>query len=427
MKLKSVEFDETFAKELQPVFKKTTLDNGVRVVTEHHPMTRASAVAFFVSKGSRDEPHGFSGAAHFVEHMVFKGTKSRSAFDIAKSLEAVGGELNAYTTKEYTCFHAVTLREHLPLALDVLTDLLQTARFSQPDFILEREVIRQEMDLSTDSFEEHIFDLYFERAFQGHSLGRPILGTKESLSEMTLKDLTHFYQSLYGGENLIVAVAGHVDHEFVVDWVQNNTQKLKKKLKPMARRRPKIAQFTESIERPSEQVHQLVGFSSVSFKSPLRFESYIVNALVGGGMTSLLYQKIREQLGLVYSVYSYLHSFTDSGLFLVYAGSAPKSAERVLRETEKVIKKLCRDGVKSKELSFYQRQVKGSLLLAADDIENRVNSIGVNEMVFGRYRPVEQVIAEVEAVSIASLNQYISEHLNWETASFMSLGRGQTN
>lgn len=408
--------------EIPPVFNKTTLKNGVRVLTEHHPNTRATTVGLFIPLGSRDEPHDLMGAAHFVEHMVFKGTKNRTAFDIVASLEAVGGELNAYTSREATCFHATTLREHLPLSLGVLTDLVSHATFEKEEFEKERQVILSEIDMSADDLEEYVFDLYFERVFNKHTLSKPILGTPESLKAISRKKLFDFYKLHYGGPEMIVSIAGAVDHEEAVKLVEKALGRKSKKSSNVKRKKPKPVSFQEFRYRNCEQVHVLMGQPSCGYSDKHRFESYIANAVLGGGMTSRLYQKIREKKALAYSVYSYLHAFTDSGLNMVYAGTTQKNLKKTMGAIEKEVMSLLDKGVSKKELEFFRKQVEGTILLGADDIENRMNSLGVNEMIFGEYRSVERVLDEISAVTVGSIKDYFQKYMDSEKFGIYILG-----
>lgn len=408
--------------EYEPVFNKTVLKNGVRVVTEHHPYSRSVSAGIYVDLGTRDEPEDLIGAAHFVEHMVFKGTKSRNAYQIVSELEAVGGELNAYTTREYTCFHASTLKEHLPISIDVLIDLMTHASFDKNEFKKEREVIRQEINMSADQLDEYIFDLYFEDSYRGHNLGRPILGTEQTLSQITNTKLKEFYQQRYHGEHMVVAVAGAVDHQLVVDLVERALMRTRSKKVEAHRKKPKVKEFRKVVVRPSEQQHILIGFPAAHFKAKNRFDSYVINSILGGGMTSRLYQKIREELGLAYSVYSYLHSFTDSGLLMVYAGTSEKYIKKVCDFILKEVRTLKDKKVAQKELDFFKTQVKGSLLLGADDVENRMNSLGVNELIFKKYRPVDDVINDVNDVSRESILTYTQKYLNFDQMGMIVLG-----
>lgn len=410
--------------DFQPEFRKTLLSNGARVVTEHHPFSRSTAASIYVDLGTRDEAPRINGAAHFIEHLVFKGTLKRSAFAIAKSLEAVGGDLNAYTSRELTCFHTLSLREHLPLGLDVLGDLVTGAVFDQRDFLKEKEVIFQEISMSAEEIEEYIFDQFLERVYADQSLGMPILGSRESLGRISRRALNDFYRTNYLGSNLIVSVAGDVDHDRVLEIVDQSIGKRKSRsmIKRPRRSRPSQRTFMEVIARPSEQIHMLLGFPSGSFKDPLRFESYIVNAVLGGGMTSRLYQRVRESRGLVYSIYSHLQAFSDSGLLMIYAGASEKNAPKVLKIIARELVRLNREGLTQRELNFFKTQVKGTILLGSDDVESRMNSIAVNEMIFGRYRPIESVIEEIDRVTLKSIGEYIDRFLPLKKLSVMLMG-----
>lgn len=406
----------------EPTFHKSVLPNGVRIVTEHHPFMRSVASGIFVDLGTRDEPENLNGAAHFIEHLVFKRTKTRSAYAIAKALEAVGGDLNAYTSREQTCFHAMTLKQHLPLAIDVLVDLVSEATFDSDDFEKERQVIIQEIDMSADSFEEYVFDMYFELAYKSHDLGTPILGTRKSLNLMKRKVLFDYYKRFYRGYNLVVSVAGDVDHQKLVETVEGALGKSKALHRRPPRKKPKVKAFRKFLKRPSEQVHILLGHPSTAFTEKHRFEAYIVNAVLGGGMTSRLYQSVREKYGLVYSIYSFLHAFTDSGLLQIYAGASAKNAPKVLELIDKEYKKIHKNGIRRVEVEFFKTQVKGQILLGSDDMENRMNSLGINEMVFGDYKPVDQVIQEIDDVSVDSIQEYIEKYMKHEGRGALILG-----
>lgn len=391
-------------------------------MTESHPFTRAVSVGVFVEVGTRDEAVRKAGLTHFLEHLVFKGTRKRNAYELAKALDAVGGDLNAYTTREYTCFHATSLKEHLPLGLDVVMDLVTGASLGLNDFKKEREVIVQEIQMCKDNLEEYILDVYLEKVFEGQDLATPILGTEESLKTLKRTDVVKHYESHFRGPRIIVSVAGPVEHDHVLEMVEKALGRVNRRVTPHKRKAPRLRHVQEYIERPSEQVHLLVGLPSCSYKSKHRFESYVVNDLLGGGVTSRLYQKIREDKGLVYSVYSYLQSFIDTGLFLTYAGTADKNAGQVLRIIKSEFEKFAESGVKASDLSVFKTQVKGQILLGAEDMENRMNSLGINEMVFGEYRPIDEVIAEIDKVSVRSISDYVRKYFNLEQVSLMVMG-----
>lgn len=398
--------------EYEPLYNKTTLDNGVRVLTEHHPSSRSVCAGIFVDLGTRDEPEGMVGAAHFIEHLVFKGTETRDAYEIAKSLEAVGGELNAYTTREQTCFHATSLKEHLPLSLDVLSDLMCNAQFDIHDFKKEREVILQEINMSADQHDDYIFDLAFENSFRGHELGRSILGTPKTLSQITRKKLFDFYNRRYHGENMIVCVAGHVSHMEVVNLVKRVLSFRRRSFHAPPRKRPTFRPFVKVINKAAEQEHVLLVFPTVSMRDKARFESYIANAALGGGMTSRLYQKVREKKGLAYSIYSYLQPFSDTGLQMIYAGTSSKHLKNVISIMAKEVQSFRKKGLSRSELEYYKTQVIGSLVLESDDIENRMNSLGYNEMAFGEYRSVDRIIADLQSITVETMNAYLKRYFD---------------
>lgn len=413
---------------LEPVFRKTVLPDGIRVLTEKHAINRAVACGIWIDKGTRDESPHEAGLAHFVEHMVFKRTRRRTAYQISRDMEAVGADLNAFTSREYTCFVSQSLKEDLALSLDVLSDLVRRPSFESSDIRKEKQVVLQEIHMAEDQLEDFVFDKFFQMVYADSPLGRPILGTVSSIKGMKRQTILDFHARLYTNRNLIVTVAGNVEHDEALRLVL-------KHLKPFPSRAartvsavdserscPEITVFREVIRRPSEQVHILVGLPASDFRDRLRFAGLVVNTLLGGGMTSRLYQNIREDRGLAYTIYSQLTTFTDSGLNLIYAGTEPKKVPDVLDQTLKELKRLRKGGVKRKDLEFFKKQVKGQILLGADDIENRMNSIGINEMVFGRYRSVDEITREVEKVSLDHVHEYIETYVDLERTSILLMG-----
>lgn len=404
-------------------FKKTVLPNGVRVLTEAHPASRAVVCGILVTGGTRDERSNEGGLAHFVEHLVFKRTKKRTAYEVARDMEAVGGDLNAYTSRESTIYVAHALKDDLALSIDVLADLVGNPVFDAGDIRKEKQVVIQEIRMAEDQLEDCIFDHYFERVYRDSPIGRPILGTIESIGGMKREKIVGFHRRLYVPENLIVSVAGNVEHEVVVDLALKHL-KLKsgrggEKTQDEA---PVIHAFRDVIKRPSEQAHILVGLPSADFRSRFRVESYIVNALLGGGMTSRLYQTVREEKGLVYSIYSQLLTGRDTGLNLVYASAEPKKAPDVLELILKEVRRIKKEGLKKSELDFFKRQIRGQIVLGADDIESRMNALAVNEMVLGRYRSVDDIIRDVENASWDSVHEYLEENFDLDKLGVLLMG-----
>ena len=405
-------------------FKKAELKNGIRVVSELHPTSRAVSIGIWVLTGTRDEGPEEAGISHFLEHLVFKGTKTRSAYQIAKSLEALGGDLNAYTTREYTCYHALVLKDHWEQALDVLSDLITNMDLNKKEFNLEKSVILQEIAMSEDNHEDIIYDVFFEQAYGKHPLGRPILGTPSSVAKMTQSQIVNYYKKHYTGKNIIVSAVGCVDHGDLLEAVEKKLGHRKKYSVKSTRRAPRWHQRKQVVEKQAEQVHMVLGIPSPSFKDKYRFEAYIVNTILGGGMTSKLYQSVREKRGLVYSIHSSINTQVDSGMMLIYAGTEAKHVKKVGELIATEVHKLKKMGVSKHDVEMFKTQVIGSILLGSDDIENRMTSIAVNEMVFGKYRSVESVIEEIKEVTVESVNEYIQKQMDLSKATGVLLGPG---
>lgn len=407
---------------MQTKFKKSELSNGIRVTSELHPGSRAVSMGIWVLTGTRDEASDEAGISHLLEHLVFKGTKTRSAYQIAKSLEALGGELNAYTTREYTCYHALVLKDHWEKALDVLSDLVSNMHLNQKEFALEKGVILQEIAMSEDSHEELVYDVFYDQVYGKHPLGRSILGTPQTIAKMTQTQVMNYYKKTYSGSNIIVSAAGCLDHEDFMVGIEKRLGAKKDTKLMNKRRKPRWSAKRHLVEKQAEQVHMLMGFPTASFKDKSRFEAVITNTLLGGGMTSKLYQSVREKKGLVYSIHSMLNTHIDSGMLTIYAGTEAKNVQKVGELISKEFAKLRKQGVSKSDVEMFKTQIIGSILLGSDDIENRMTSLAVNEIVFGHYRSVESVIEEIKKVSVDSVNNYIRHELELEDAAGVLLG-----
>jgi predicted Zn-dependent peptidase len=331
---------------------------------------------------------------------------------------------SALLNKKNNCYHALVLKDHWRVAMDVLSDLVNNMQLVRDDFQLEKSVILQEIAMGDDALEELVYDIYLENCLPKHPLGRPILGTEASVSAMTQKQINHFYKQNYSGKNLIVAAAGNIDHEELVKAVEHFLgSKPKKKLK-INRTRPKHRPFKVVMEKPSEQLHLLLGLPCATFKDKNRFEAFVVNALLGGGMTSKLYQSVREKRGLVYTIYSTLNTFDDFGILNIYASCEKDKMKAVVKTVASELKKLSKRKITAHELEMFKTQVKGGLLLGSDDIENRMQSIGVNEMVFGNYKPVTSIIEEMDAITVKSVNDYLKNNFDLKNMGAVLVGGG---
>jgi predicted Zn-dependent peptidase len=397
----------------------------LRVVTEKQPLSRSLSIGVWVLSGTRHENKSELGISHFLEHLVFKGTRRRSALQIAKSLEMYGGDLNAYTTREYTCYHAFVLRDHWQEAIDVLCDLVTGMELRSKDFALEKSVILQEIAMSQDQVDELIYDVLLQKMFPKDPLGRPILGFEETISPLTMAQVKKHYRKAYSPNQLIVSASGNILHS---DFVNALKKKFPKKQKARPKKvlhqliKPQKAVYCE--DRPTEQLHFLMGVPCASFRDKERFSAFIVNAFLGGGMTSKLYQTVREKRGLVYSIYSSLNTFADFGMLNVYAACEPKHMKEVFRLVEAQFEKLRKEGIRQADLDFFRRQVKGALLLGAEDVDNRMNSIAINEMVFGQYKPLDYIIGELESVTTRSVREFLDKYFLWDKASLVLMGAG---
>ena len=403
-------------------FKKSVLSNGVRIVTEQHPYSKSVSIGVWVLTGTRDEASTEVGLSHFVEHLVFKGTKTRNAYQLAKSLESLGGDLNAYTTREYTNYHCLVLKEDWKIGLEVLADLVCNMKLLKKDFELEKKVILQEIAMCDDTPEDLIYDYFFEGIYKNHPLGRQILGLSETIEKMTQKKVLEFYRHFYQGENLIISAAGPVDHDQFVIQCQKHFKTRRKFVPKVTRRAPRWKNLRKIYERDMEQAHILVGLPAASFHDKFRFEAFILNALLGGGMTSRLYQAIREKQGLAYTVFSMLSTNEDSGNISVYAGTDTKNVKKVLHIIAEELLKIKKHGIKTSDINLFKTQVRGQLLMGSDDIDNRMTSLGVNEMIFKSYRSVDSIIAEMDKVTEKSVKLYIKKYLDLSKAAVVLLG-----
>lgn len=425
--------------------QKTVLENGLRIVTESHPLSKSFCFGAWLVSGTRDEPPGMEGISHFIEHLVFKGTRKRNAFQIAASLENLGGDLNAYTTKEYTCYHGLVLKDHAGIAIDVITDLVTGMKIKEKDFDLEKNVILQEMSMSLENHEEVIYETFFEKVYHQHPLGQRILGSESSIQNFSLKDVRSYYQEKYRPENMIFSASGNLKHAEIVKKVERailaaklpTRSPKKKKLSqsnklqqivnqqiptPQKRIPPPWKTVRECIDKESEQIHILIGLPVPSVKDQKRFESFILNAYLGGGMTSSLFQSVREKKGLVYNIQSTLNTHEDSGCILIYASTERANVKPVVEIIMAELRKIKKNGIKKDFVEQFRTQIAGQILLGSDDMENRMSSLGINEMVFEEYRSVEKVIADVKRVSSASMKSFIAENLEFKNLSGLLLG-----
>ncbi|MBM3668727.1 MAG: insulinase family protein [Actinobacteria bacterium] len=384
--------------------RRTVLPGGVRVVTEWVPGVRSAAMGVWVGAGSRDESPVTTGSAHFLEHLLFKGTRRRTALQISAEIEAVGGDLNAFTSKEYTCYHARVLDQDLDLAMDVVFDVVSSAVLAPPDVESERGVILEEIAMHEDDPGEMVHDEFALALFGNEPLGRPILGSVESINGLSRDAIRRFYRTHYQPHRLVVSAAGNVDHSRVVSAVRRSFGHLVTEDREPHRRRPGRAKTVISggsriVTRPTEQAHLVLGAPGFPRSDDRRYATSILATALGGGMSSRLFQEVREKRGLAYSVYSYAQGFSDTGVFSVYAGCLPAKADTVLEVCRTELESVARSGLSAEEIRRAQGQVRGAAVLGQEDTGARMHRIGKAELVGEEIISIGEVVRRVERVS----------------------------
>jgi len=386
------------------VVKRTVLPGGLRVISEHVPASRSATVGLWVGIGSRDEPASVAGAAHYLEHVLFKGTSRRDATQIAEEIDAVGGEFNAFTAKEHTCYYAQVLDQDLPLAVDLVTDVVFEALCTESDVDMERSVVLEEIAMRDDDPEDLLHETFVSAILGEHPLGLPVLGTEKSIINMSASALRGFYRRRYTMPRMVLAVAGNIDHAQVLRLVRKALRdRLTGSGTPVAARtgraritaKPKLALHTDD----TEQVHMMLGLRSLSRHDDRRFALSVLNAGLGGGMSSRLFQEIRERRGLAYQVYSSTASYADTGHFAVYAGCQPEKLGEVAGVVREVLDKAAVDGLSDAEVARAKGQLRGGLVLGLEDTSSRMSRIGKNELNYGRYLGVDDTVARIDAVT----------------------------
>jgi len=391
----------------ETVVRRTVLPGGLRVITESLPTVRSASFGIWASVGSRDEDISHAGATHYLEHLLFKGTHKRSALDISASIDAVGGELNAFTAKEYTCYYARVLDDDLPLAIDVLSDMVTDSLLDPSEVEAERAVILEEIAMTEDDSSDAAHEAFGWQLFGDTPLGRPILGTAASIETISTEQIREHYAARYTPDNLVVAAAGRLDHDEVVEATRRCFgAALDSQAAPAPPRLPGPAAAdvgagtgVRLISRPIEQANLVLGCAGLSRTDERRFALGVLNAALGGGMSSRLFQEIREKRGLAYSVYSFNSQHADIGLWGVYAGCLPAKADDVLAICAEEIAKVCDDGLSTDELQRGKGQLRGSIVLGLEDPASRMTRLGKSELVYPRLEPVDEILARIDAVT----------------------------
>jgi predicted Zn-dependent peptidase len=388
------------------VVRRTVLPGGLRVISEAVPGVRSVAFGVWVGVGSRDETPALAGASHYLEHLLFKGTRRRDALAIAAELEAVGGELNAFTAKEYTCYYARVLDNDLPLAVDVICDMVTSSLVAGREVDGERTVILEEIAMHDDDPGDAVHDIFAAAVWPGSPLGRPVLGTVESITAMSRTSIAGYYRRRYRPGNLVVAAAGNVDHAALVRLVKRGFADVPvdESDEPAAVRvggaPPAFAPAKAVVSRPIEQANLILGSPGIARLDDRRFALGVLNAALGGGMSSRLFQEVREKRGLAYSVYSFTSHYADTGLVGVYAGCAPKKAREVLDICREQVHLVGASGLTAEELERGKGQMRGGLVLGLEDTGSRMSRLGKAELVYGELMTVDEILAAIDAVTL---------------------------
>jgi len=397
--------------------------NGLVVVSEVMPHLRSVSIGVWVRSGSRFEDETTTGISHFIEHLLFKGTTSRSAAQIAEAIDSVGGQLNAFTEKEYVGFYAKALDEHLPFAFELLSDIVLNPTFPTVEMIRERNVIFEEINMVEDSPQELIQDIYMENFWKGHPLGRPISGTKESVARIARKDVMRYFRDHYTANNTIISAAGNLRHRQVYELAKRYFSNLESGVQADLGIPPVASPGRVVRRKPNlEQTHICLGTVSPPLASEERFCAHLLANILGGGMSSRLFQNIREKRGLVYSIFSGLNLYRDAGALVVYAGMAPENASAVVELTLKEFRKLRDKLVPAEELKRVKENIKGSIMLSLESSSSRMTHLAQQQIYFGRCHPLEEILGKVDRVRARDVRHLANRIFDSSSLTLTSLG-----
>ena len=401
--------------------QKITLPNGVRVVHEYIDTVRSAAIGIWVGNGSRYEPAELAGVSHFIEHMIFKGTEKRTARHIAVAMDAMGGQANAFTSKEVTCYYMRVLDTHVQNAADLFADMFLHSKFDQSDLELERGVILEEIDMYEDSPEDVATEKLFETCFDGSALGRPILGYEETLEKMTSRTLHDFVRDYYHPGDTVVTISGHYSQEDIACICElfSQMQGAGRNVITPAVYRPSVVIRPKEIE----QNHLCIGFPSLATTDERRYAYRLLNSMIGDGMSSRLFQTVREQNGLCYSIYSYIASHEETGMFSVYVGLNKEQEQRAAALVREVIGDFCANGPTRDELSRCREQMKAALMMGLESTAARMNHLGKHELALGRIPDPDELVACYDAVTAEQVQQLAREIFDFSRASISAVGK----
>ena len=402
--------------------RKTTLKNGVKIITKSMPYVHSVSMGVWVNVGTRDELPSENGLSHFIEHMIFKGTKKRSSFQIAKEFDAIGGHTNAFTSAENTCYHAKVMGTHLETMVDILSDIFLNSVFDKKEIENERSVILQEISMAEGNPDEYVHVLSGRNFWGENALGRSILGTRENVSRFDDSVIKAFFHRFYQPERIVISVAGDVEHDRFADIVAPTFESIQRGEKLPARVTPDGQGLIDIHYRDLEQIHICLVLKGLPINDPRRYTYSLLNTILGGNMSSRLFQEIRERRGLAYSVFSFISSYADTGMFGAYVGVEPKNAYEAIRLILKEIQKLKKTKVGSGELHDAKEYTKGSLMLSSESNDNQMVRLAQNQTYFNDYVPLQTIISEIDAVSQNDILELAEDLLQNDCFSLTMLG-----
>lgn len=409
------------------IYNRSISKTGVSVLSEKIDNVRSVALGIWLGMGSRDETDSLNGMSHFIEHLLFKGTKTRSALYISQTFDSLGGELNGFTSKEVTCFYARLLDEHLPVGLEILADMVQNPVFNESDIESERQVILEEIHLHNDTPDDLIHDLFSETLFERHPLGNPVLGRNETVSNFDKNDVLKFFKTAYAPSNLVIAASGNVDHKKLLSLVNKFFTKTggKKNIRKVFV--PETGPRLNVFKRKNEQAYICLGSKGLNAKHKDRFILSVMDNILGGGMSSRLFQEVREKRGLAYSVFSYHSVHSETGSMVLYAGTTPKNAKKVVKIFENEINKLRTQKIESEELNRAKQHLKGQLVLGLESTSNRMMRLAKSELAQGKILSVEDLILHIDKVTSDDIQKLAQTILDPEKLVLSVIGPFKTD
>ncbi|NHM29844.1 M16 family metallopeptidase [Neobacillus terrae] len=385
------------------MIKKYTCQNGVRIVLENIPTVRSVAIGVWIGTGSRNESPENNGISHFLEHMFFKGTKTKSAREIAESFDSIGGQVNAFTSKEYTCYYAKVLDTHAQFALDVLSDMFFNSTFVDEELKKEKNVVFEEIKMYEDTPDDLVHDLLGKAVYGSHPLGYPILGTEETLETFTGEKLQQYIHERYTPDDVVISIAGNVSETFINE-VEKYFGSYEGGKGERGETKPEFHANRIARKKETEQAHLCIGFEGLQVGHKDIYSLITLNNILGGSMSSRLFQDVREQKGLAYSVFSYHSAYQDSGIVTVYGGTGAKQLDTLFETVQETLDKLKKDGITSKELNNSKEQLKGSLMLSLESTNSRMSRNGKNELLLKRHRSLDEITEQIDEVTEISVN-----------------------